>query len=236
MRSQTPRAASRRIPVAEIRSVNRPFLRWPPSRYAIYRIAVSKLIRNRPALNKRPQPGSYLNIGCGVVMPSGFFNVDDHWRPGIDLCWDLEGPRLPFAADSVGGIFTEHCMEHISFPSFLRVAGEFRRILMPGRTVRIIVPDGGLYVRRYVESDAVMPYREFDDPPIPYTKFWSINRIFYHPTHRCMYDWDLMRVVLEHAGFQTVELCEFGRGRDSRLLVDQINRQPESLYVEATKR
>jgi hypothetical protein len=41
-------------------------------------------------------------------------NLDYHWRPGIDICCDITR-GLPLPDTYVRGIFSEHCIEHISF-------------------------------------------------------------------------------------------------------------------------
>ena len=57
--------------------------------------------------------GAYFNVGCGPNVKPGFINVDYDWRPGIDICCDITR-SLPAADAQLGGIFTEHCLEHLS--------------------------------------------------------------------------------------------------------------------------
>jgi predicted SAM-dependent methyltransferase len=201
--------------------------------YAKIQAAIGWVIRNKAAFAKMPKRGAYIDVGCGPNIRSDFYNIDYSWLPGIDLCWDITHP-LPFASESVGGIFTEHCVEHIEYSDFLKLAGELYRALMPGGTVRIVVPDGELYARCYLQNEPML-YADCDKGSGIYMPFMSMNRIFYSYGHRFIYDFETLRAVLTHLGFRNIARTAFGQGRDRRLLIDSEARAIESIYVEATK-
>jgi predicted SAM-dependent methyltransferase len=191
-------------------------------------------MRNHRLFQRKAESGAYVDIGCGPNFHPGFYHIDYAWRPGLDLCWDIT-KGLPLVSDSVGGIFTEHCVEHIRFPAFVQLAAEFYRVLMVGRRVRVIVPDGELYVRRYLQGGP-MPYETEDQMECPiYTPIMSVNRIFYDHGHRFIYDFETIRAVLAAAGFKDIENRRIGEGSDRTLLIDSEAREQESLYVEAQK-
>src|SRR5262245_20205746 len=78
------------------------------------------------------QNATYLNAGCGKKPREGFVNLDYTWQPGVDLVWDL-GRKLPFKENSLKGVYTEHCMEHLPFQMVTgHVIREFYRVLEPG--------------------------------------------------------------------------------------------------------
>jgi predicted SAM-dependent methyltransferase len=209
-------------------------LHRPFTDYHKVQVAIGSVIRNRHLFQRRAGRGAYLDIGCGPNFHPGFYHIDYAWRPGLNLCWDIT-KGLPFVTDSIGGIFTEHCVEHIPFPAFVQLAAEFYRLLMAGRRVRIIVPDGELYIRRYFQGRP-MPYEAEDKMECRiYTPIMSVNRIFYNHGHRFIYDFQTMRAVLAAVGFKDVENRRIGEGKDRRLLVDSVGREQESLYVEAEK-
>jgi predicted SAM-dependent methyltransferase len=172
-----------------------------------------------------------LNVGCGAFPAAGFCNLDYDWAPGR-LCWDITKRPLPFPNSSLEGIYTEHCLEHISIESCGAVLREFRRILKPGGVVRIVVPDGGLYCELYMRAMAgesvEFPYPEPGKLPMFY-----VNRIMHRWGHQFIYDFNTMESMLKAAGFAIVERAKFGEGRNPKLLVDQEERRVESLYVEA---
>ena len=125
-------------------------------------------------------------------------------------------------------------MEHIPFESTLANLKEFHRLLKPGGTVRIIVPDGEIYVDTYTKRRAdpsvVMPYGEKEE-----TGMISINRIFRNHGHLFIYDYETFAMLMRKAGFTNIKKQTFGQGNDKRLLIDRQERVVESLYVEAVK-
>jgi predicted SAM-dependent methyltransferase len=205
----------------------------PLSSYAKIQMTIAWALRNRKVFATLPKHGAYIDIGCGPNRADAFYSIDYCWRPGLDLCWDVTR-GLPFAAEFVRGIFTEHCVEHITYNDFVNLAREFHRVLLPGGTARIIVPDGELYVRQYLEGGPI-PYGQDDMVSGIYTPFMSVNRIFYEHGHRFIYDFETLHAILTRIGFRNVERSAFRQGRDPRLLIDAENRAIESLYVEATK-
>jgi predicted SAM-dependent methyltransferase len=206
---------------------------WRFFKHGVMRHTMSRLTRNRRPFVTEPGDGTYLNVGCGPNLADGYCNLDYEWRPGLDICWDIRR-ALPLRDESIAGIFTEHCVEHIDFNSFLRLASEFRRLLKPGGLVRIVVPDGELYFETY-RTGAAMPYA-FEDPVEGiYTPMMSVNRIFRKHGHLFIYDFRTLKAVLEHAGFRDVTRRSVGVTADPKLAIDTPERAIESLYVEARK-
>lgn len=100
--------------------------------------------------------------------------------------------------------------------------------------MRIIVPDGELYARHYLQKKP-MPYGQDDMIAGIYTPFMSVNRIFYDHGHRFIYDFETLHTILAGTGFRAIEKSACRQGRDPRLLIDTESRAVEALYVEATK-
>ena len=221
-------------------------LNRPVTSYSKVQSIISELIRNRrfQLRHESVVNSKYLDIGCGDAHHSNFINIDYFWKPGINVCWDIM-KGLPVADASLKGVFTQHCLEHFSLPSVKFICQEMYRVLSPGGTVRVVVPDGGMYLRTYWErihgsTDRKFPYEDRDEFEGIRTPLLSVNRIFYVDRdsafgHRTMYDFMLLKAMLERAGFVDVEQCAFGKGRDAQLLVDCPKREVESLYVEASR-
>jgi predicted SAM-dependent methyltransferase len=187
----------------------------------------------------------YLNVGCGTNIKEGFLNLDYNWRPGIDICWDIR-KKLPLPDNFLQGIFAEHCLEHITYFECVAFLKEAYRTLLPGGTIRIVVPDGGLYIHLYQRSQigevVEFPYVEkeglddkVEDSLICFTPMMAINRIFRGYGHQFAYDYETLSAILTHAGFTDMQRVSFMVGRDEVLLIDSEVRRPQSLYVEATK-
>jgi predicted SAM-dependent methyltransferase len=213
-------------------------LRRPVTSYLKVQKLIGAMVRNRQVFFRRKAEGCYLDLGCGPNVSPEFCNIDYHWRPGSGVvCWDVTR-GLPFPDGYVGGIFTEHMLEHIPFEKALGVLTECRRVLRPGGVLRIVVPDGELYLSEYANhlrgEAANIPFASSDVEYYPIaTPIVSVNRIFRDHGHCFIWDYETLRLGLLRAGFTEVSRCAFGQGGDTRLLRDTPSRQVESLYVEA---
>lgn len=176
----------------------------------------------------------YLNAGCGPNIKPNFINLDYDWAPGIDLCWDLR-KRLPFADGSISGVYSEHCLEHLTYGDCLNALREFKRVLRPDGTLRVVVPDAELYFDLYQKHKAGVPVSfpyMATPPPADFTPLMAINRVFREPGHLYAYDALTLGRALELTGFKNVKKESFMQGSDAILLIDTPERAVESLYVE----
>ena len=192
-----------------------------------------------------PSSKRYLNVGPGTNIDPKFVNVDWQWRPGIDVCLDIAN-GLGFPDKRFDGIFTEHCLEHVSFQQCVKVAQDFFRILVPGGRLRIIVPDGGLYLDLYqkwkVGDRTPFPYvdpqgqRDLEeDSRYGFTPMMAVNRIFRGYDHRFAWDFETFERLLSHVGFVAIERSSFRQGADAMLLIDSEVRRPQSLFLECRR-
>lgn len=96
-------------------------------------------------------PRALLNLGCGAHFHPDWVNVDLASPDPRVLAHDLRLP-LPFAEASFEAVYHSHVLEHLrreAAPLFLR---ECRRVLRPGGTVRVVVPDLETIARLYLEN------------------------------------------------------------------------------------
>ncbi len=197
---------------------------------------VSKLIRCKSIfVNKRSiRAFKFLNVGCGSNPQAGFINLDYHWTPSIDICWDITRKPYPIPNETLEGIYTEHCLEHVTLSACEINLQEFYRMLKPGGTLRIIVPDGEIYLaiynRRKNGEQIDMPYEKGYITPMA-----RVNGIFRNFGHKFIYDFETFEKLLIKEGFTNVKKEKYAKGRDHRLLIDTDWRAVESLYVEASK-
>ncbi len=96
--------------------------------------------KNRRVLANLPSP-LQLHLGCGSVRLDGYVNVDiEDWAGACDMI--ASAVELPmFADDSVDRVFNHALLEHIPPWLTLKTLSEWYRILKPGGTIRIEVPD-----------------------------------------------------------------------------------------------
>ena len=213
----------------------------PLSSYSKVRGIYSRMRRARRSQfdNPKLKDKSILDIGCGPKINEDVVSLDYVWRPGVDVVCDVTR-GIPFPSQSFEGIFSEHCLEHIPFISTDKVLAECYRLLKPGGNVRIVVPDGELYLRGYIksleaDSAKTLPYADGDGFEGLYSPILSVNRIFRESGHLFIYDYEMFRMLLERNGFKDVKKEGLMSGRMESLLRDSPEREVESLYVEATK-
>lgn len=106
-----------------------------------------------------------LNLGCGKLKLDGYINVDNWGDP--DLKHDLNSFPYPWDDKSVDHIVMTHVLEHI--PDWWSAFTECCRILKPGGTLRIHVPDES--------SSTAITYRDH-----------------HHVFHRCTFDSTVNRI------------------------------------------
>jgi predicted SAM-dependent methyltransferase len=81
-----------------------------------------------------------LNIGCGTNTLPGWINIDHYARqPGV--VEDIDATDMPYADGSVDAVLAEHVLEHFSFAEERLVWREVARVLRPGGTFTLEVPD-----------------------------------------------------------------------------------------------
>jgi len=183
---------------------------------------------------KKIQTLEYLNVGCSSNIHEGYIHLDYNWHYKLDICWDINKLPYPLKKKSLKGIYSEHCLEHITLNSFKRNIEEFYRLLAPGGTIRIVVPDGEKYVNWYldIKSGKVRQalYGELEPTPM-----MNLNDIFRNYGHQYIYDFETIALILNNFGFIDIKKEKFRQGRDKFLLIDLERRADESLYIEAVK-
>jgi len=81
-----------------------------------------------------------LHLGCGRRFIPGYYHIDAIEFPHVDLVHAVDS--LPSVPDnSVDVIYSCHVLEHFNRRELQRVLREWYRVLAPGGTLRIAVPD-----------------------------------------------------------------------------------------------
>jgi predicted SAM-dependent methyltransferase len=183
--------------------------------------------------------GIYLNIGsAGFILP-GFVHVDLYGGdPGV-IRWDCTG-RLPFGDAAAKGIRIEHFLEHVEpFEQLPVLLADCHRILEPGGSLRVVVPDAGRFVLAYCSgSDGAFAELAI---PLPFpadlpTRMDVVSHIFHQRhEHRWGYDFETLAARLRTAGFANVVQRGFGESSDPSMTGDREQHKQYSLYVDAIK-
>jgi predicted SAM-dependent methyltransferase len=172
-------------------------------------------------------PPVRLNLASGFHPKPGWINVD-LMAPEADLRLDLREP-LPFPDGSVDTIYAEHFFEHLSYPNlgdssawqleppgqpseallFLR---ECRRVLAPGGTLDLVVPDVEMILDEYhTRHEQPFPrHEEWWGPKWCDTPMHCVNYVFRQGReHKYAYDCETLVRVLVCAGFVDVRRRPF---------------------------
>jgi predicted SAM-dependent methyltransferase len=91
-----------------------------------------------------------LHLGCGSHYLKGWENIDISSKKA-DVHMDLTKP-FPFPNDSIGYIYNEHFLEHLSYNEGLSFLKECFRVLIPRGVLRISTPNLRKLVDVYVQG------------------------------------------------------------------------------------
>jgi SAM-dependent methyltransferase len=198
-----------------------------------------------------------VNIGSGLTVSAGWLNVDGSAnalfatapRFVLRLVYRLSAANrqysveeyvailkehqflhhdvafgLPFGDESVDCAYSSHLLEHLRPEQAERLIAEIWRTLKSGGYVRICVPDLSYALSRYEAGDK----EEF----LAYFFGWpDAGRL---AQHRYMYDFDMLRQLLEKAGFVSISRCRFREGHTPDI-AHLDSRPAETLFAEAMK-
>jgi predicted SAM-dependent methyltransferase len=223
-----------------------------------------------------------LHLGCGLNVVEGWVNIDGSWNARLakyprlrralavarvvppesaKVEWrgdlrilDVRDP-LPFSTSSCDAIYASHLLEHLFLDDALKLLRECFRLLRPGGTFRLVVPDLRAIVREYngervfhnSDEFAAMPAADrmnrrllFRSPGAPrgnvLMRVYAALKDF--QTHKWMYDAESLVAHMRSVGFGDVAERGF---RESR--IDDIDRlehpgrvlQGEGICVEGLK-
>ncbi len=109
-----------------------------------------------PTIHDKIPEGTMLNIGSGqrrFDTEQGWVNVDVRSRPPDqvpDLICDVGKEDLPYAEGSMDLCVLHHVLEHFGCGEANRMLGECWRVLKPGSSLLIFVPNAWALAQRYV--------------------------------------------------------------------------------------
>jgi predicted SAM-dependent methyltransferase len=190
-----------------------------------------------------------LQIGTQEHILPGWLNTDLLPVDGRVVFLDAREP-FRFEDGTFDYIFSEHCIEHITYAEGLSALRECYRVLKPGGRIRIGTPNlsniiglccrpineiGERYIQWYI--DTYTP--EFAS----YAPGFVVNNSFRLWGHQFLYDADTLGAAMKTAGFSDLRWFDPGHSEDENLrgleghgkrVGDEINRF-ETMIAEATR-
>ncbi len=172
-----------------------------------------------------------LHVGCGRIRFPGWVNADLSTR--AELIIDLRWP-LPFPADYLDRIHSEHVLEHLDYETAVRFLRQAKRVLNRGGVIRVAMPDLDDLVDGYQKDWRRFDWVKWPEHAFIMTRAQMINIAFRWWGHQHLYNREELERVLREAGFETIRFVEPGTSTypDLRNLE---TRADSRLVAEATK-
>ena len=199
-----------------------------------------------------------VNLGCGLRVAKGWLNIDGslnaliaswpRWTHRLvyrysgshnyyeldEYCEILEknsflyhdlAISLPLCENSVDFIYSSHFFEHLFKDDASNLLKSCAQALKPGGAIRISIPDLAYAVSLYKLGRKAEMLDDY---------FFVEGKGSYLARHKYMYDFEMIKDALEHAGFSHVKRCEYQLGITPD--IEMLDVYPEvSLYVEAIR-
>jgi hypothetical protein len=173
-----------------------------------------------------------LNWGCGAHLGSGWINSDVKDEPGIDLVCDIR-QGLPLETGSVDYAVSIHSLPELSYPEIVPVLEELRRVLVPGGTLRLAVPDLERGIDAFLGADD--EYFQVDPAEVSSRGGRFAVHMLWYGYSRTLFTTDFALELLQKAGFRELSECSFGvTASGIEAIVELDNRERESFFVEGT--
>lgn len=147
---------------------------------------------------RRPDGRLLVHLGCGEIDKPGWVNVDARSFPHVHVVTQRPDRLSLFPDGSVDLVYLSHVLEHLPRARIGSALSEFFRILRPGGTVRVSVPDFDLLVEMYQSSGRnVMAITQ----PLMggQRSEWDFHYTVFNRPH--------LQGLLEGAGFEDVAEC-----------------------------
>ena len=143
-----------------------------------------------------------LHLGCGKRFLAGYTHIDLSDFDHIDYQHKID--YLPFIDnDSVDLIYSSHAFEYFDRVEAESVLLEWKRVLKPGGTLRLAVPDFEALTNIYRET------KNLDLILGPVYGRWPVpggDIVVYHKT---VYDFNSLKNILEKAGFYNIQTWDW---------------------------
>jgi predicted SAM-dependent methyltransferase len=179
---------------------------------------------------------AYVNVGCGTKYVHDMVNLDGNLFRKKDIWLDVT-LGLPFANNSLRGVYASHVIEHFDDKSVRRLFGEVYRVLKPGGAVRLIVPSLEYAIDAYVSGgiDKMPDWpHKYDSAGGRFNNFMMCQN-----QHFMMFDFSLLKELLSAAGFSKIfrvsPHCSEYFTKEHMQFESDPALKDVSLYVEALK-
>jgi hypothetical protein len=205
--------------------------------------------------------GLHVQFGCHHVAPLTWRNFDasptlrferlpvvgglyskneDRFPRNVEYGDIVRG--LPVPENSCSGLYASHVLEHLALDDFRVAVRKSLALLKPGGIFRLVVPDLGVYARRYIETqDAEAAERFMRQTCLGVeSRPRNLKALLFswlgNSSHLWMWDQKSLVKELTDAGFVSIRRCAFGDCED-RLFshVEQRDRFVDAVAIECRR-
>ncbi len=160
-----------------------------------------------------------LEIGADPFAPiAGFETLNIRTDLNVDYVVDAAGP-LPFADGTFEIVYASHVLEHISWRHHWEVLKEWTRIIEPGGSLEIWIPDGLKMARAFIAAECEVNktyladarrWRRFANSRDMDVTAWYSARTCVDGAHQSILTERRLRALMESAGLtvQRMDLSE----------------------------
>ena len=197
------------------------------------KLAMNHINRIKNAGKKR----RLLEIGPGRKRIENFETLNIVGGPNVDYVYDA-AKQLPFKDRAFDLIYASHILEHIPWYQTKQVLKEWARIIKPGGSLEVWVPDGHKICKVMLEADEKKTegipdnWKKKNPNNCPY--LWVNGRIFYgvrndYPSwHKAIFSYSYLEKIFRALNFSNI------------IQMDELNlrgeaRGPINLGIKGTK-
>ena len=221
---------------------------------------LGKIRRNQrklPPIDKR-DGFVKVNLGCGLRVTQGWLNIDGSlnaliasWPNWVHrLAYRFSGSNsyfsceeycnilkinnflfhdlslsLPIYKNSLNYIYSSHFFEHIFKEDAEALLKSCLIALKPGGVIRIAIPDLAYAISLYNKGKKTEMLEDY---------FFVSSKGSYLARHKYMYDFEMIKEILDKIGFLNITNCKYQEGKTPD--IKHLDTYPEvSIFVEATK-
>ena len=180
---------------------------------------------------------SGLQLGSGFVSIPGFWNIDSDYFLNPDIVAGVE--KIKLADNAVQTLYCVHILEHVDRTKKMQILREWFRVLKPGGSLYVAVPDFEALAKFYlscIEQYDIEKNRAIADRIMRVVHGGQAHKA---DKHNYGYSFSTLSSFLTMAGFTHVEKFDtyhlpFTRDRDDDSTFS-IDGRPLLLNVKATK-
>lgn len=154
--------------------------------------------------------GKKLHLGCGNKKLEDFINVDIIKLDTTDEVFDMKD--IPYKDNTISCVRSEHSLEHLSFENAKKTLKEIFRVLQPGGTLELYLPDLEECCKKYLAGNNLRMVNYIPEKDWYRFTIFGIQKdangsIAKHQFHLSGYSKQEIKELLEEIGF-IVDYCE----------------------------